>query len=256
MIYYIYKITSPTGRIYIGQTKCTKKRFYSYSKNQCKSQKRLYRSFNKYGFENHIIEIIEECDSLMSNERERYWQEYYDVIGENGLNCLLTSTSDLPLIFKKDILERINKSKYGNKNMLGKKHSEQTKKKLSLIFKGCKHTEETKQKISKAQLGRKLSEETIKKIILANTGRIASEETKKKISEALTGRKIPQHVLDKRKISCRGDKNKLSKIILNLDSGIFHGCSREAAEAYNINQSTLKGYLTGNRKNKTNLVYA
>ena len=40
------------------------------------------------------FEIIEQCILTQLNERERYWQDYYDVLGINGLNCKLTETKD------------------------------------------------------------------------------------------------------------------------------------------------------------------
>lgn len=55
----IYKITNPKGRVYIGQSKNLDERLIRYKKLQCcKNQLFLYRSFLKYGIENHIFEII------------------------------------------------------------------------------------------------------------------------------------------------------------------------------------------------------
>lgn len=91
----IYKITIPTGRVYIGQSENIKRRFKQYKGlHNCKEQPRLFNSFKKYGVENHIFKIIEICDFDELNKKERYWQEYYDVIGKNGLNCQLTNTND------------------------------------------------------------------------------------------------------------------------------------------------------------------
>jgi group I intron endonuclease len=89
----IYKITSPSNRVYIGQSVNINNRFKSYRKYNHPSQIKLYRSIEKYGFESHIFEIIEYCDIDLLNKRERYWQDYYNVISE-GLNCVLTNTSD------------------------------------------------------------------------------------------------------------------------------------------------------------------
>lgn len=89
----IYKITSPSGKIYIGQSTDIERRFYCYSViNNCDNQIRLKRSLLKYKPENHIFEIIEECSIESLNERERYWQECYNVLGEKGLNCKFTTT--------------------------------------------------------------------------------------------------------------------------------------------------------------------
>jgi hypothetical protein len=91
----IYKITNPNGKIYIGQSVNVDKRLkeYKYVCN-CKNQPKLYNSLKKYGFTKHIFEVIEECKIGELNTRERYWQEFYHVIGKEGLNCKLTETID------------------------------------------------------------------------------------------------------------------------------------------------------------------
>lgn len=91
----IYKIISPTNKIYIGQSLNIKKRFNSYKNLHCKSQIKLYHSLKKYGYINHVFEIIEECEFDNLNERERYYQDLYDVLNQiKGLNCKLTETND------------------------------------------------------------------------------------------------------------------------------------------------------------------
>jgi hypothetical protein len=47
----IYKMTSPTGKIYIGQTRDIINRKSRYKTLTCKNQSKLYRSLIKYGFE-------------------------------------------------------------------------------------------------------------------------------------------------------------------------------------------------------------
>lgn len=83
----IYKITSPSGKIYIGQTTNWRKRTQCYNRIQYSGiGPKLYNSLIKYGPENHIFELIEECSNELLNEREIYWGKFYDVLGENGLN--------------------------------------------------------------------------------------------------------------------------------------------------------------------------
>lgn len=89
----IYKITSPSNKIYIGQSVNIERRFNEYKKlYKSNVQLVLYRSFLKYGILNHKFEIIEQCKLDELNTRERYWQEYYDVLGKNGLNCEYVKT--------------------------------------------------------------------------------------------------------------------------------------------------------------------
>jgi len=82
----IYKITSPSGRIYIGQSVDIDTRWIYYRNLTCKSQPKIYNSLKKYGAENHIFEIIEECGLEELNNKEGYWQDFYNSIHE-GLNC-------------------------------------------------------------------------------------------------------------------------------------------------------------------------
>ena len=104
----IYKITSPSNKIYIGQSVNIEKRFTSYKRMYVKNEKqtKLHRSFLKYGFENHSFEVVEECEIIYLNESERYWQEFYDCLN-SGLNCVLTKTTDKSGKVSKETLLKI-----------------------------------------------------------------------------------------------------------------------------------------------------
>jgi len=95
MITGIYKITSPTGKIYIGQTIDIQRRFDEYRKMRaCKTQIILYKSFIKYGVDSHKFEIITECKTEELNYWERYYQELFQSTSSMGLNCYLTKAGD------------------------------------------------------------------------------------------------------------------------------------------------------------------
>lgn len=64
----IYKITSPSGKIYIGRSYRIKERWRSYKRMDCKDQNKLFASFAKYGTDNHIFEIIHELPNDISKE--------------------------------------------------------------------------------------------------------------------------------------------------------------------------------------------
>jgi hypothetical protein len=84
----IYKIISPTNKIYIGQSIDIEKRWdKNYKTLRCKSQIKLYNSLKKYGWENHIKEIIEECNEEQLLERETYWKLFYKVLEIPSLCC-------------------------------------------------------------------------------------------------------------------------------------------------------------------------
>lgn len=142
----IYKITSPTNKIYIGQSIDIKRRFSTYRRlnSQVSSSPKLYRSLLKYGYINHKFEVIEECSIELLNERERFWQEYYNVI-KIGLNCILTNTKD-----KRKVIKPLSNKQKKQISLVhkGKIVSEETKEKIRLARKNQIITNEHKQKIS------------------------------------------------------------------------------------------------------------
>jgi len=76
MISGIYKITNPFGQAYIGQSMDVDRRFEQHRK--CLSSNRhLNMSMKKHGIENHIFEILEECDIYSLRDRERCFLKYY-----------------------------------------------------------------------------------------------------------------------------------------------------------------------------------
>ena len=89
----IYKITSPSGKIYIGQSVNILSRINKYKNAKCITQPIILKSILKYGWESHLFEIVLECEKSELNEKERYYQELFNCIGKNGLNCMLTNTS-------------------------------------------------------------------------------------------------------------------------------------------------------------------
>lgn len=106
----IYKITNPKNKIYVGQSINIEKRFEDYKRIiRCKRQKKLYYSLLKYSPDSHIFEILEECEKKELNKRERYWQDYYDVIN-CGLNLILTSTDDKTCEVSLETRSKIKKS--------------------------------------------------------------------------------------------------------------------------------------------------
>ena len=79
---YIYKITNKVNqKLYVGKTILSiQERFAQHKRDSNKQNEEirpLYRAMQKYGVDNFNIELIEECDSSIMNERERYWIEYY-----------------------------------------------------------------------------------------------------------------------------------------------------------------------------------
>ena len=137
----IYKIISPSNRIYIGQSIRLEERLLEYKKQKnCNGQPKLFNSFIKYGVENHKIEILEECTIEELNIKERYWQDFYNVITK-GLNCILTNTTDKKAVFCLEVRKKMSISRKG------KKQSNEHIDKRVISKKGYIHSKETKNKI-------------------------------------------------------------------------------------------------------------
>jgi group I intron endonuclease len=165
---------------YIGQSVNIKERIRSHKaalNAGYHNNEHLLRAWKKYGEISFEILILEECNQDMLDIRETAWISYYkSTIREFGYN-LLSGGGGL----KRHSEESKNKLSLKTKGRKGKPISEETKKKLSLINKGRKHSEETKRKISEAS--RNQSKESREKINKANRERMQSPELRKKQSE-------------------------------------------------------------------------
>lgn len=114
----IYKITSPTGKIYIGQSWNMKKRWQVYKYLDCSDQPKLYNSLKKHGSINHCFEIVcylpNDCSQTVMNDYETiYWSQYRD-LGFHMLNL------KEPGSYGKHLPETVEKLKQ-------RRHTDQTK---------------------------------------------------------------------------------------------------------------------------------
>ncbi len=72
----IYKITSPTEKIYVGQSVDIKHRWNQYKYLYKKGiGPKLYNSLKKHNWENHKFEILEECNQEQLHEKELFWKQ-------------------------------------------------------------------------------------------------------------------------------------------------------------------------------------
>lgn len=118
-------------------------------------------------------------------------------------------------------------------------------------------TEETKRKISESHKGKEGLKGELNPMF-GKTGELhpsfgvkRSEETGNKIREAVKGRKAHNKGIP----MTEEQKNNLSKIVLDTQTGVFYDCVKEAAETFSINKGTLICWLNGRRPNKSSLKY-
>lgn len=187
----VYKITSPSGRIYIGSAKDIYRRWSYYKRLECERQPRLYNSFIKYGVENHTFEIvaIEKFENIL--KYEHILGVVFNVLDtKKGLNSMLPSYDDIPFVCSEELRHK------RSINRKGAKHTEEAKLKMSITRKsmissriGTKHSEESKLKMSESAKGRIISTERRLKNSIAHKGKKRSEETKARMREAWVKRK-------------------------------------------------------------------
>lgn len=239
----IYKITSPSGKVYIGQSVNITIRLRTYKSSGCIYQVRLKKSFEKYGFENHKIEIIEKCSIEMLNNRERHWQDYYEVLGDNGLNCILTRSNDKPRVVSKE-----TRAKYTEAGLKRQPPSKETRQKLSNSLKGRIFTDEWKKNLSNSKKNQ--SKETREKMSKSRINFTHSKETKLKISQSGMGRKVSDLTVLKL-------KERASSPLFNSETGIYYDSIKEAHNTLvNISYSSFIHNVNGTNKiNRTSFLW-
>lgn len=206
----IYKIISPSNKIYIGQTRDLIKRKSRYKNLQCKGQFALYNSLSKYGWEAHKFEVLQYCEESELNTLEKYYVDLYQSFGtEHGLNLRDGGVSNG--LHSEATRLKMSLAKKGKPSpRKGIKVSDKERERLANFNKGKKASLETRRKISESMKNRELwnrgkkgiySKEHLEKMSISQNKRYAntrhsqygiprSSETIKKMSEALKG-KIP-----------------------------------------------------------------
>jgi group I intron endonuclease len=188
----VYKTTNLiNGKFYVGQDSHN-------NSNYIGSGKALGHAIKKYGKENFIKEVLEECDTkLLLNEREIYWINKLDAISI-GYNIAKGGTGgNTRLGFTKAELEEYKKKNIGR---LGKPHDEVTRQKISESNKGKNsgkqprlaklHSNESKEKMS---LSRK-EKGSSKGANNGMYGKSHSEESKQKMRDSRLNRINKQDV--------------------------------------------------------------
>ena len=198
----VYKITNKINqKCYIGiTTRALSQRWAEHcSASRRNSKKAIHRAINKYGQNNFNVEIIDTATSLeeLYAKEQQLIKQYESFNTHKGYNC--TSGGEFFVMTPEERLKR-------SKRMLGIKHSEITKKRISETKKnypfiitdeyrekqriastGRKHSPESIEKTASKNRGKKRTIEQRAKFGIKNTGKKHSEEHKAKISKSLVG---------------------------------------------------------------------
>lgn len=191
-MYTVYKHISPSGKIYVGITKQLLNRRWQ-SGNGYKNNEYFYKAILKYGWDNFKHEILftgltrEQAEAKEIELIKLYNStdsQYGYNLREGGSICSFSEQSIEKMRFSHlghkhtdEEKKKISKSLAGRKissGMLGKKHSEKTKRLMGEAHKGIVLTDEQKQKISKSRQGKCVGEKNhkSKKVINLTTGEV------------------------------------------------------------------------------------
>ena len=173
MGYKIYvHINKTNGKIYIGQTKFDNlNRRWNTDGSGYKTNKHFWNSIQKYGWDNfeHIV-LFENLSLEEANLIEEELIKKYDSTNPNkGYNLRFGGRNSS---FSEETINKFREIRKGTQsgelnNFYGKKHSEETKRKLRenhlnrpSYFKGHKHSIHSKKKISESKKGVLLHDRT------------------------------------------------------------------------------------------------
>ena len=150
----IYKLIFPSGKVYIGQCLDFERRMRQYKNLACKDQPKLLNALRKYGFDS-VQSFFTPCLESMLNLCEKTFIAEYNSVLE-GYNCT-----------------------WGGEG----------------VMRGRKHTAETKAKMSESQKNKYndfSEEEKLKikeRIRASHVGKIHSDKTKEKMRQSAIGNK-------------------------------------------------------------------
>lgn len=234
----IYKMVSPSDRVYVGLTCDLPKRKRSYKRFDCKSQVLLYNSLNKHGFDNLNFEVIDNFDGTPSEARSKeifwirtYMSNFNKYPEQNGLN--LTD---------------------GGQGTFGRKMSEERKKHLSDLYKGLaffaghKHTDEAKASISKSKKGKKSPH---KGKTWGIEYCLSNSKGQKNKSLSSKGRKLSEEVKDRLRKN-RKSTSKKPLLLISENEVLEFSSIRKTSVFLGIGTGLIKRIVDGFNNNKFN----
>lgn len=213
----IYKATNKiNGKVYVGQTiQGLNDRKYSHKRHSFKknSPAHFHRAIRKYSFKSFKWEIIDKAkDRKELNNKERIWIKYYDSFNkENGYNSTYGGDS---IEFRDYIKKKISLTLKGRK--ITKAQSGARSIRMSGYgnhFFGRKHSEETKKRISESRKGKGLGQTELQKSKCPHRG---SDNRR-----AVINKKIAKQIkiMISKDIKTRNIHNELS-VSINIIKGI------------------------------------
>ena len=208
-------INKVNGKEYVGSSVNLRRRLSTYFSHKYLSSNKfiISKALLKYGYAGFRLEIIEYCLPQNVIQREQY---YIDLL-KPEYNILKVAGS-----------------------MLGFKHSESTRERLSNLYTGRKISEQVREKMSESQKGRVHTLEAKAKMRISKIGLKLSEEHKTNLRAAALGKKHDEST----KLKISGSKG-TTVIVHNIKTGEIQNfvSMREASRHFNISDHTIARYI-------------
>lgn len=242
----IYSLTSPSGKVYIGQSWDIKKRCIFYTNStRCRQQPGLSRSIAKYGYNAHIVSIIAELPSGVSQKTLDDYEKFFIIqYKEAGIKLLNMKDGGMGgKLCQESIIKIQEKRKLQPPPTLGKKF-----------------TKESKERMSAAQKGHTLSEEAVAKARATNKGRIWTADQLKKLRDAKAsnniwvGKKHKSESRKKQSIAKIGNKIN-NKKVKRIDTQDVFDSVTDAAASIGVSMKTLSARIRTGCKREPKFTY-
>ena len=198
------------------------------------AKKKLYASLIKYGIDSHIFEVLEYCNKEDLRKKEAEYGIAHNVLSKFNLNLALPKINEEYCAVSDEVRKSISVRQLNN-----------TYSKDRIL------TDIHKKRISESNKGKKRSKEVIEKMKL----KVFTDETRQKMSLAKIGKKMSKDHKLKLIERNTGINNKQSKLILDLNSGIYYYSLSELSFSSKISKTVLSNMLSGVKFNKTNYIY-
>ena len=158
----IYQIRNiVTDKVYIGRAKRFLKRKSEHIRHLESGKHHsqyLQRSYDKHGRDSFVFEIVELCLEHELISREQYYLDLY-IFSDRWDETYNVSKSALGTEgykFSEESKQRLSEQRRGeNNSFYGKKHSEETRKKISIAATGRKPSKEARKKMGDSRRGEK-----------------------------------------------------------------------------------------------------
>lgn len=225
-IYYVYVWfrTDKNEVFYVGKGKGNR------SHDMGMRNRHFLNVVNKVGMDNIVILKLEEnLEEQEAYEREKYYIAFYESLGHNLTNKTKGGEGSSDWYSRLTEEEKQRHREISAKAFTGKKHSEETKKKMSEKAKGRKHSPESIEKMKKTKKENN--------VVGYWKGKTLPEDFRRKISEAAKTRTYGRN------------SNARGVVLIDKNGSTIHFSTRkECAEFLNIAAGSVLKYIRSGKE--------